>query len=48
MPVRDDAYTRAIIPLVQERMKLLTDFLTIGDYFFTDTVAPDAAGLPRR
>lgn len=37
-PVHDDAYTRAIVPLVQERMKLLSDFVSIGDYFFTDTI----------
>ena len=44
-PVADDAYTRAIVPLVQERMKLLSDFTAIGDYFFTDTIAYDAALL---
>ena len=37
-PVHDDAYTRAIVPLVQERMKLLGDFMTIGDYFYTETL----------
>jgi glutamyl-tRNA synthetase len=41
MEIADDAYTRAIVPLVQERMKLLKDFTAIGDYFFKDDLTYD-------
>jgi glutamyl-tRNA synthetase len=37
---------RAVTPLVQERIKLLRDVVSVGDFFFTDKLAPyDSAEL---
>jgi len=42
----DRAKMLAITPLVQERIKLLRDVLTVADFFFVDQLAPyDAAEL---
>ena len=30
----------AITPLIQERIRLLRDVLTVGDFFFVDELAP--------
>jgi len=40
------AYMARITPLVRERIRLLNDVLTVGDFFFRDELAPyDAAEL---
>jgi glutamyl-tRNA synthetase len=36
----DAARMRQITPLIQERMKLLRDVLTVADFFFADQLAP--------
>ena len=36
----DEARMRQIAPLVQERIRLLRDVLTVGDFFFLDELAP--------
>jgi glutamyl-tRNA synthetase len=40
----------AITPLIQERIKLLKDVLTVGDFFFIDELAPYDAGelIPKK
>lgn len=45
IPVRDDAYTRAVVPLVLERMRTLNDFMEIGGYFWTDSPTVDCSLL---
>jgi glutamyl-tRNA synthetase len=44
--VPDGANMRQITPLIQERIKLLRDVLTVGDFFFAQELAPyDTAEL---
>jgi len=38
--VLDDAYLRAIAPLIQERIETLAQFMNLADFFFMDEVAP--------
>jgi glutamyl-tRNA synthetase len=42
----DRAHLARIVPLIQERIRLLKEVLTLGDFFFTDDLAPyDTAEL---
>jgi glutamyl-tRNA synthetase len=47
-PARDEEIL-ALIPLIQERIPLLSSAITLTDFFFTDGAAPDVATLtPKR
>jgi len=41
----DPATVRGVVPLVQERLKRLTDVVALTDFFFTDEIACDPAAL---
>jgi len=41
----DPTTVRGVVPLVQERLKRLTDVVALTDFFFTDEIACDPAAL---